>query len=94
MVKEKDYIKAWLSIFSILNFFIAFFTSYFTVSNNLVTSFIRAVIVYIVSFIVGKIIIILWKVSIPKDEWLLIVHGKPKVDSRSQKRLSAENIEF
>ncbi|MCK9330167.1 MAG: hypothetical protein PHY08_02920 [Candidatus Cloacimonetes bacterium] len=93
MIKSKDYTNSWLNIFSIINFFISFYISYFNISYSIASAFIRAATVLIIANVVGRILICLWKFAFPKNEWLLLVHGKPKVERRSKQPLDIEGFE-
>jgi len=66
-------------------FFISFFAAYFVSGNELSSAFVRSCFIFIVANILSRILVIVWNCSIPKDQWLLIVHGPPTVDSRSVK---------
>ena len=85
MIKEKQYTKAWVSIFSILMFFISFFATYFGSGIEIGTAFVRAVFVLFITNLIARFLVFLWQISIPRDQWLLIVHGPPDVLSRSEK---------
>ncbi len=93
MIKKNDYTKSWLNIFSILNFFISFYISYFSSSSAIASAFIRATTVLIIANVVGRFLIFLWHLSLPKDEWLLLVHGKPAVERRSKINNSTDSLE-
>ena len=88
-LREKQYINSWTTMFSIVMFFIAFFSAYFAVGHDLSVAFVKSMFVLIVTHIVSKIIIMIWRFAIPKEQWALIVHGPPHVDSRSEKRNAA-----
>ncbi|MCL2065041.1 MAG: hypothetical protein FWG98_11840 [Candidatus Cloacimonetes bacterium] len=85
-IKERNYVAAWTSIFSITMFFIAFFNSYLQVGHELTTAFVKSIFVLIVAHIIANILIFVWRFVMPKEQWLLIVHGPPDIPSRSQKR--------
>jgi len=84
-IKEKHYTNSWMTIFSILMFFVSFFAAYFVSGNELSNAFVRSCFVLIVANVLSRILVIVWNCSIPKDQWLLIVHGPPSIDSRSVK---------
>ena len=84
-VKATQYSNAWVTIFSILMFFFSFFGSYFVVGREMGLTFVKAVIVLIVSNIISRILVMLWNFTIPKDQWALIVHGPPQVESRTER---------
>ena len=86
VIKEKNYVTAWTSIFSITMFFISFFSSYLTVGHEITSAFVKSVFVLIVAHIISNILVLIWRFMIPKEQWLLIVHGPPEIQSRSQKR--------
>ena len=86
VIKEKHYVGAWANICSIFMFFIAFFTAFFVVGHELSSSFVKSVFVLVVTNIIAKGLVLLWQVAIPKEQWLLMVHGAPAIDSRSMKR--------
>ena len=86
VIKEKNYANSWSNIFSLLMFFISFFTSYIVVGYDISSAFVKGVFVLIVSNIISKILLLIWRYSIPKEQWLIMVHGAPAIDSRSQKR--------
>ena len=86
IIKERNYVNAWTSIFSIVMFFIAFFSAYFTSGLELSSAFVKSVFVLIVAHIISNILVMIWRFMIPKNEWMLIVHGPPETLSRSQKR--------
>jgi hypothetical protein len=88
-VSPQHYTNAWISIFSIMMFFISFFGSYFVSGNEISVAFVKAVIVFFVSNLIARVLVFMWHISIPRDQWLLIVHGPPQVDSR-QVRIQKE----
>jgi len=88
-LREKNYVNAWTTIFSVVMFFISFFTAYFGVGQDLSVAFIKSMFVLFVAHILSKILIFVWKISIPHEQWMFIVHGRPPVDSRSEKRALA-----
>ena len=86
MIKQKNYENAYASIFSIIIFFISFFAAYFVAANDISVAFVKSGFVLIITYAVAKILILIWRFAMPKDEWLLIVHGPPSIESRSVKR--------
>jgi len=88
VLKEKQYVNAWTSICSTLMFFISFFTAYFVSGNEITTAFVKSVFILIVTNVILKGLVLIWQLSIPKEQWMLMVHGAPAVDSRSTKRNS------
>jgi len=93
LAKEKEkraiianhYSNSWITIFSIVMFFISFFGSYFVVGREMGLTFVKAVIVLVVANIMSRILVMLWNYTIPKDQWVLIVHGPPHVESRTER---------
>jgi cation transport ATPase len=96
-VQEKHYTHCWVMIFSIALFFISFLFSYFGTRNTMSSSFISAVVVLFVSGLLLHVIIKLWQLFLPKSEWMMLVHGPPVTDSRTQRiikeRIEADRIE-
>lgn len=84
MIKKKQYINAWTNIVAIMMFFLTFFTSYFVGGMDIMTSFLRAIITLIVSTIIAKLLIYLWNMSMPADDWRLLVKGPPEIPKRSE----------
>ena len=84
-IKEQHYTNSWVMIMSLTLFFISFFTSYFVSANEITSAFIKSVVVMLISHAILYCLVKLWEFSIPKAEWMLIVHGPPMVDSRSQR---------
>ena len=96
-IREKHYTTQWVAITSIMMFFIAFYGAYFVAHLELNLAFVKSCFVLIVANIMLKTLVWVWNIFISKNEWLLIVHGPPDVDSRSQliirekERLEREN---
>jgi hypothetical protein len=82
-IKQNDYTNSWISIFSIMMFFIAFFSAFFVAGNEIGGTFMKAVVVLIVTNIIARTLVTIWHFMVPKQQWLLIAHGPPEVDSRS-----------
>jgi hypothetical protein len=82
-IKSDHYASAWVTIFSIFLFFVSFFTCYFVGTQDIASAFIRSVVVLIFANIIGRLLVMMWHFAIPKQQWALIVHGPPPVDSRS-----------
>jgi small-conductance mechanosensitive channel len=85
VIKEKNYTEAWISIITIFVFFIAFFMAYFVGGHALESTFVKSIVIFIVANIISRGIVIVWQMSYTKQEWLLIAHGPPQVDSRTEK---------
>ena len=83
VIREKHYTNQWVSITSIMMFFIAFYGAYFVANLEMSLAFVKSCFVLIVANIMTRGLVIFWNAFIPKNEWLLIVHGPPEVDSRS-----------
>ena len=83
VLREKHYTTAWVNIFSIIVFFISFFTAYFVSGIELTGAFVRSCFVLFVANILSRILVFVWNLSIPKDQWLLIAHGPPPIEKRS-----------
>lgn len=84
MIKRKQYVNAWTNIVSITMFFLTFFTAYLAASMDLLSAFIRGVITLIVSRIIARILIYVWNMSMPADDWRLLVKGPPEIPKRSE----------
>jgi len=83
------YSNAWVSIFSIMMFFISFFMAYVMKGHDIGTTFVRSVIMLVVTNLIARFLVVMWQVIIPRDQWLLIVHGPPEVDSRTTRKQKA-----
>jgi len=93
---EKHYTNSWIMIVTIMMFFISFFASYFVSGNELSSAFVKSCFVLFVANILSRILVIVWNLTIPKDQWMLIVHGPPAVERRSvrmQKERKNINLE-
>ena len=84
-IKEKHYTNSWATIFSILMFFASFFLTYFNAKNDLGIAFIKSFFILIVSYVIARILVAIWHVSIPREQWMILVHGPQEVDSRQVK---------
>jgi len=91
LVREKPYINAWISICSIMMFFVSFFMAYIMKGNDIGVTFVKSVVILVVSNVIARILALIWQVIIPKDQWLLMVHGRPEVDSRSERKIKEAN---
>jgi len=94
MITEHHYTNQWLSIVSILMFFVSFYGAYFIAELEISLAFVKSCFVLIVANIIFRSLIVFWNIFIPEKEWLLIVNGRPEIDSRSRlKLLEKERIE-
>jgi len=93
LIREKPYVNAWISICSIMLFFISFFMAYVIKGHDIGTTFVKSAVILVVANLIARLLVMIWQVIIPKDQWLLMVHGRPDVDSRTdRKRKEAERL--
>jgi hypothetical protein len=92
-MREKHYTTSWVNIFSIIMFFVSFFTAYFVSGNELSNAFVKSCYVIFVANVLSRILVFVWNLAIPKEQWLLIAHGPPEVESRSI-RMQKERVDL
>ena len=88
---EKHYTNSWIMIVTIMMFFISFFAAYFVSGNELSSAFVKSCFVLFVANILSRILVMVWNLTIPKDQWMLLVHGPPPIERRSV-RMQKERI--
>ena len=86
-IYERHYTKQWISITSILLFFIAFYGAYFIADLDISHAFVKSFFALIIINIIFRSLVMFWNIFIPRDEWMYIVQGPPHVDSRSMLKI-------